>query len=124
MLEIWDTYHLNGMSCGTDKQNAILKKANAPQEYTVRQDELRNYDFNGDFMLDMNKRILATGLEQRYLELNKLTGIVSTLIEKDSYSCVKMYYDILINIVEEDEIKFKYTDPNTRKLKTCILFKD
>jgi len=112
------------MSCGTDKQNAILKKANAPQEYTVRQDELRNYDFNGDFMLDMNKRILATGLEQRYLELNKLTGIVSTLIEKDSYSCVKMYYDILINIVEEDEIKFKYTDPNTRKLKTCILFKD
>lgn len=104
LLEIWDKYHLNGMSPGTDKQNYILKKANAPDGYEQRCDELRNYDFNGNFMLDMKQRHSTFFTEEEYKDLHTLKWYVLTLIEKNSRSCKKKFFDLLVKIVKEDGI--------------------
>lgn len=122
LLEIWDKYHLNGMSAGTDKQNDILKKANAPDVYEQQCDELRNYDFNGNFMLDMKQRHSTLFIEEEYKDLHTLKWYVLTLIEKDSKSCKKKFFDLLLKIVKEDKIGINFwmlTD-----YKKCILFKE
>lgn len=106
LLDIWNTYHLNGMSAGTDKQNDILKACNAPDTYIERCNELRNYDFNWNFMLDMNKRKLAQVNEELYNDYQKLIWIVKTLINKKTYKWDPKYYDLLMKVIEEDRISF------------------
>lgn len=110
LLDIWNTYHLNWMSAGTDKQNNILKACNAPIDYVERCNELRNYDFNWDFMLDMNKRKLAQVNEELYNDYQTLFWIVKTLADNKSYKWDPKYYNLLMKVISEEKIKIVFRD--------------
>ncbi len=108
LLKIWNGYHLNGMSAGTEKQNDILKKTNASDDYGAQCEELRNYDFNGEPIWNIDRKLEFLKKEKEYGKLrtyadrniqNFPTDNLSAIFDIDrgkliKYGCVWVIKDL------------------------------
>lgn len=75
LIDIWNTYHLNGMNAGTKKQTEVLSKCES-NDYTECTEFLSMHDINGNPLTAIDTKRIAEGTEKANTKLNAVKKLL------------------------------------------------
>lgn len=119
LLTLWNRYHLNGMSSGTEKQNLLIEEWKAQwnkYDYDVVKDYLKTINIHWDFLtVDKYQRFL-NALEQYQKELAAYNTLYKAIASQEK--------ETIVSFVTDDLLVQKYFDMFLSYLGDSVKVKD